>query len=133
MLMNQSPIQKSYSDKDASVFYSKKINWPLINVLLLFILENENNSNPISLSNNSNTHNVEQTYNQRHNSADFETFCRQITESAINDDGKNSLHFKKIVWSNFLLDHDVSIDHRDDTFDIQNIKSSSNNSADIEQ
>jgi hypothetical protein len=26
MLMNQSPIQKSYSDKDASVFYSRKID-----------------------------------------------------------------------------------------------------------
>jgi hypothetical protein len=44
-----------------------------------------NETNHHSTSNNSHEH----TSNQRHNSAEFDTFCRQITESAMSDDGKN--------------------------------------------
>ncbi|CAF4611533.1 unnamed protein product, partial [Rotaria magnacalcarata] len=43
------------------------------------------------------------------------TLCRQITESAINDDPK-----------------DISIDHKNDSSNIQIIQSPSNNSADTE-
>jgi hypothetical protein len=95
-IINQSPIQKSYSDREASVFYGKKKE-EKINLLLIFyfLIKGNDNNNPTSSSNDSNNHDVEHSYNQRHNSTEFDTFCRQITESAISDDGKNKFYLYK--------------------------------------
>ncbi|CAF3642534.1 unnamed protein product [Adineta steineri] len=64
-LIPESPIQKSFSAKETSNFFGNDDN------------------------NNNNTHDVELAFNQQQNSTEFETLCRQITESAISDDGKN--------------------------------------------
>jgi hypothetical protein len=56
---------------------------------------NDNNNPTSSSSNDSNTHDVEHSYNQRHNSTEFETFYRQLTESAMNDDGKKKFFIQK--------------------------------------
>jgi len=48
-------------------------------------LKGHDNNNPISSSSND-------SYKQRHNSTEFDTFCRQITESAISDYGKNEFY-----------------------------------------
>jgi hypothetical protein len=50
-------------------------------------LKGHDNNNPISSSNDS--------YKQRHNSTEFDTFCRQITESAISDYGKKKFYSEK--------------------------------------
>ncbi|CAF1056677.1 unnamed protein product [Adineta steineri] len=63
-LIPESPIQKSFSAKETSNFFGND-------------------------DNNNNTHDVELAFNQQQNSTEFETLCRQITESAISDDGKN--------------------------------------------
>ena len=43
------------------------------------------------------------SFNQRHNSTDFDTFCRQITESAISDDGKNFIFLQKKIFYSILF------------------------------
>jgi hypothetical protein len=78
-LINQSPIQKCFSDREASVFYG-------------------NETNHHSTSNNNHEH----TSNQRHNSAEFDTFCRQITESAMSDDILDTPNELKDESSNFI-------------------------------
>ncbi|CAF0998317.1 unnamed protein product [Adineta ricciae] len=70
----QSPIQKSFSDKEASVYFK----------------DDENNNHlittPTSSSNDSKPDDAEFALKQRHNSTEFDTLCRQVTESAISDD-----------------------------------------------
>ncbi len=56
----------------------------LINIEFIFLGNDNNNNPPISSSLND----VEHVYNQRHNSTEFETLCRQVSESAMSDDGK---------------------------------------------
>ncbi|UJR31471.1 hypothetical protein I4U23_018960 [Adineta vaga] len=72
-LITQSPIQKSYSDREACIYYESD--------------ENNNHTTTTSSSlNDSKSHDVELALKQRHNSTDFDTLCRQMTESAISDD-----------------------------------------------
>lgn len=59
-----------------------------VNNKLCFLFEG-NDHNTTSISNNtSDANEIENTDDQRHNNTEFESLCRQITESAIND-GKN--------------------------------------------
>ncbi|CAF4995917.1 unnamed protein product, partial [Rotaria magnacalcarata] len=72
-----------------------------------------NHNNSIPLSNTSNATDIENTDDPRQNNSEIESLCRQITESAMNDDI-----------------HDLSTDYKEEILDV---KQSSNNSTDTEQ
>ncbi len=78
-----SPIQKSYSDNENLEYYSKNSIRIITKHLFVFI---GNTNNTMSFSNPNDTENSD---DQRHSNADLELMCRQITENALSDDGKN--------------------------------------------
>ncbi|CAF2154641.1 unnamed protein product [Rotaria magnacalcarata] len=103
---NESSIQHKFSDTSSPIYYGNDNNNST---------QASSSSSSSSSSNDSHSQNLAHEYHQQHNTAEFETLCRQITESAINDDPK-----------------DISIDHKNDSSNIQIIQSPSNNSADTE-
>ncbi|CAF0991050.1 unnamed protein product [Rotaria magnacalcarata] len=89
-----SPIKKCFTENERSDYYG-------------------NHNNSIPLSNTSNATDIENTDDPRQNNSEIESLCRQITESAMNDDI-----------------HDLSTDYKEEILDV---KQSSNNSTDTEQ
>jgi hypothetical protein len=75
-----SPIKKCYSDNEKSNYCGKKKHNTNFFYSILFLFKEDNNNN---------TNDLENTDDQKHNNTELESFCRQITESAMNDDGKN--------------------------------------------
>jgi hypothetical protein len=128
-----SPIKKCYSDNERSDYYGKTFACGIKSLSCFLFTGNSNDITPSS--NASNPNDAENTDDQRHNNTEFESFCRQITESAISDDGKNTNLFFCISNKIFLfyLVHDSSINIKEETSDVSNIKQPSNNSTDIEQ
>jgi hypothetical protein len=87
--LSVSPIKKCYSENERSDYYGKKhddlyLSQPLIITFFCLFIGNNNNSALLS-----NTNDMENSDDQRHNNSDLELFCRQITENAISDDGKD--------------------------------------------
>ncbi|CAM4872412.1 unnamed protein product [Rotaria socialis] len=103
---NESSIQHKFSDTSSPIYYGNDNNNST---------QTSSSSSSSSSSNDSHSQNLAHEYHQQHNTAEFETLCRQITESAINDDPK-----------------DIPIDHKIDSSNMQNIQSPSSNSADTE-
>ncbi|UJR15208.1 hypothetical protein I4U23_002167 [Adineta vaga] len=89
-----SPLQECYPDDEQSDYYG-------------------NPNSTISISNTSESNELETSDEQRHSHTEMESFCRRMTESAINDDV-----------------HESSIDHQEN---VLNVIQSSNNSTDTEQ
>ncbi|CAF3238633.1 unnamed protein product [Rotaria sp. Silwood2] len=83
----------------------------------VFYGNDNNNSTKIlsssSSSNDNHNHDIEHTYHQQHHASEFERFYLRVTESAMNDGN-------------------ASIDRKEDSLNIQNIKRSSNHSIDTE-
>jgi hypothetical protein len=86
--LSVSPIKNSYSENERSDYYE----------------------------NNTNTNDIENSDDQQHNNTELESFCLQITESAINDDANDSL-----------------MDCKEEPSNLSKIQQSLNNSPDIEQ
>ena len=75
-----------YPDKDTSVFYGKTRDAPLVTPMPCLFSEGNEPKNISGLTSSNDT-----THNHRHNSTEMDFFFRQITASALGDDGKLSL------------------------------------------